>query len=426
MYDEVVRAYEQPIKFVTGFAGSGKSTHLANNADKDTLVLTPTHKTAGVLQAKGMKHVYTIHSVLKLVPTLNKEFRKGQKMQKLKRIGDTDLKDIKHIIIDEFSMINTQIMDMLLEALPDNANVTVYGDPYQLPPVDGEPIDPLAYTDDIQELTTQHRSNAPKVVSTFMRFMYYIKDRSETDLTVNLKKGTLKTFDPKTDRILAYTNKRVLELNAQAAKMLGMPKNISYGETVFANDIEVTYTDGEYFERIYPTCISKGKFKEGSDLQEAIQRTQADLAKYNVSITSYPTCVIDIGEGRYTAYYDLDHYATAKKLKAEVEAAQFDLIDRHNIPRTQKLADWCRQNPRADGVRRRAKAWSAYLNHQNYVFSVRRPFATTVHKAQGSEFSKVFIDQTDMKVSIKKGYYEQYARLMYVALSRAINEVIII
>ena len=151
---EVVSAYEQEIKFIIGFAGSGKSTRLAKMATETTLVLTPTHKAAGVLSRKGVENVGTIHAALKLVPTIDQDFRRGQKLQKLKRMGGVDLADITRVFIDEFSMINTKILDMLLEILPDKAEVTIFGDPYQLPPVDGDKIYPEDYTTDIEHLTT--------------------------------------------------------------------------------------------------------------------------------------------------------------------------------------------------------------------------------------------------------------------------------
>jgi len=57
------------------------------------------------------------------------------------------------------------------------------------------------------------------------------------------------------------------------------------------------------------------------------------------------------------------------------------------------------------------------------VFNLARPYATTIHKAQGQEFSKVFIAQDDIAKALST---DQYQRLMYVALSRAIDEVIFI
>ncbi len=45
-------------------------------------------------------------------------------------------------------------------------------------------------------------------------------------------------------------------------------------------------------------------------------------------------------------------------------------------------------------------------------------FASTVHKSQGQEFSTVFVDKEDIQKSIYRGYYMNYARMMYVAISR--------
>lgn len=429
MYNEIVSAYEQPIKFITGFAGSGKSTHLAQHSDSKTMVLTPTHKAADVLREKGMKHVYTIHSILRLVPTINMNFRRGQKLQKLKKVGDTDLKDITTIIIDEFSMINTQILDLLLELLPGDAQVVIYGDPYQLPPVDGDIIDPLVYTDDIVELNVQYRVTNLPVVETFMRFVDYIREvGTSKNLTMHkdIPHGTLEAFNPETDRILAYTNKRVLELNTQAAQFLKLPEEISVGELIFMNDMLVSIVEPDYVTKVYPACMSKGRLKEGSDLFECTAEIEFNIRKYNTNLSNYEQMTVDIDGQVYQIYYDLDHYATTKKLKHEVEKYQYAVIEEHDLNEDINLSKWCAKHKSAKYVRERGRAWSNYLTHQNLIFNVRRPFATTVHKAQGSEFSTIFIDQQDIKKSIKPGYYEQYARLMYVALSRAIDKVVLL
>ncbi len=174
---EQVSNFDQDIEFVTGFAGSGKSTELAKRATKKTLVMTPTHKAAEVLMDKDVP-AYTIHSVLGLIPTINENFRKGQKIQTLQKIGGTDLKDMTDIFIDEYSMLSTDILDHLLSVLPSHCKVTIFGDAQQLPPVSGEPIDPSYYTDKITKLNTQHRADNPAVVNTFMRFQQYIEDNS--------------------------------------------------------------------------------------------------------------------------------------------------------------------------------------------------------------------------------------------------------
>lgn len=422
---EQVSNFDQEISFILGFAGSGKSTRLAKMADATTLVLTPTHKAAGVLQEKGVVNVYTIHSVLKLVPTLNQNFIPGkQRMQKLKKIGETNLDHIKTVFIDEFSMINQEILDLLLTVLPATCKVVIFGDPFQLPPVDGEPIDPELYTDNIEELTVQHRSEAPHIVETFMRFMQYIKDGSETNLTLNknIKKGTLDGFNPATDRALAFTNNKVLELNTQISSLLGLDTEFAVGDSLLANSLTCEYSE-ESGTKLFPSLISKGKIK--LDNQEGVLK---EIEKFNSlqHIDMYPQCSIVVGGEVYEIYYDMQHYQTQKELKKAVEYWQDYVYKQNNIPEEINLASWCKDNKGAPGVKERARAWSMYLAHSNLVFSLQRPFATTVHKSQGSEFSTIYLAQNDIKQSIMNNYYLNYARLMYVALSRAIHNVIIV
>ena len=154
-------------------------------------------------------------------------------------------------------------------------------------------------------------------------------------------------------------------------------------------------------------------------------KVEADIRKYNTYI-GQPKIVVAIDGVAYNIYYHLDHYSVAKDFKEDVEEAQAQLYKHHSIPEDEKLSDWCKQNRHLSDVMKRAKAWQAYLTHTNLVFDVRRPYARTVHKSQGSEFNTVFISQKDIKKSIRPGYYLQYARLMYVALSRAIHKVVII
>lgn len=420
---EAVSNYRQKIQFIVGFAGSGKSTKLAEIASSDVLVLTPTHKAIAVLEAKGVENVFTIYSVLKLVPTLNQNFRKGQKLQALKRIGGIDLADITKIIIDEYSMIPTSVLDLLLEVLPGEAKIIVMGDPYQLPPVDGEAVDFRDYTTNVMELTTQHRAEAPEVVETFMRFYQWLKDKSEKDLRVNLPIIDTETmtdlFDPKTDRILAFTNKRVIELNSMIEK-----PTLKIGDTILLNGLEATIIEQDLRHMgIYPAMISKGKLKP-----ELRANIELNLNKYNGwdFVEQYPSLNVKIGEQKYTVSYDLDHYAENKSFENNVKEAQYEVIEKNNLDVDIALPKWCRANGSATGVKARGKAWSSFISHRSHIFDLRYPFCTTVHKAQGSEFKTVFIDQKNMKRAVRNGHIEQYVRLMYVALSRAVKKVYIV
>jgi len=401
------------IKFVTGFAGSGKSTELAKRATKTTLVMTPTHRAAEVLMKKGII-AYTIHSVLKLVPTINQNFRKGQKIQNLKMVGDTDLEFITDIFIDEFSMINKDIFDMLLKVIPEACEVTIFGDPYQLPPVSGKRIKPKKYSSDIFELTTQHRAEAPEVVETFMRFVKYIKT-GKGKLNVDLEHGSIDDFNPLTDRALAFTNQKVAAINHEIFK-----------QGKFTGDIIINSLDCKLQEgiakichgKVYPKMLSKGKLFYDPDISEGIEE---NIEKFNTDLSDYKVIPVNIDGETYTIYSDKNHYENSKKFRKNVEKFQHLVVTENNLDKNVDLTKWCRVNRGAKYVKERGQAWSKYMAHKDLVFDVRFSFATTVHKAQGQEFDTVYIAMDDLKKSS-----DMYPRLMYVALSRAIKKVVLI
>jgi len=406
--------YEQDTQFVIGMAGTGKSTELAKRATKSTLVLVPTHKAADVLRGKGIENVYTIHSVLKLVPSLNDNFKR-KLTTRLTQIGKTDLSTIKDIFIDEYSMINQEILDMLMAALPEKCKVTIFGDSYQLPPVTGDPIQPW---EPILELTTQHRSNNPEAVELFTKFADAVRDYTTVNFTPKVTKDWVKMFNPETDRVLAFTNKKVIRLNT----LLSEGKPITYNEPLLMNGMPCEMVKHAINNSsLYPVCMSKGELMlEGKRLL-ASAKANSDIEKYGTDLSAYKKCFVHTDEGEFVIYYDPNHYATELKLKKDVEQAQMKVIKENGLSASEHIPTWCAKNRSASGVRARGKAWSKYLAHRSYVFNLARPYATTVHKAQGSEFSKIFISQSDIRKALDNDIYN---RLMYVAISRGIDELI--
>ena len=408
--------YEQDTEFVLGFAGSGKSTELVKRATSKTLVMVPTHKAADVLIGKGLANVYTIHAVLKLVPSINENFRKKMHT-KLKQVGSTDLSKITDVFIDEFSMINEEILNLLMSVLPSKCKATIFGDPYQLPPVTGEAINPW---EPITELTTQYRSKNDNGTSMFMDFMCSIKDYKQSPQIDYTTDGDWQEqFNPDTDRILAFTNRRVVELN----KMVSGKQEFCCNDELIMNGLPVEMVVSDYNPRLYPSCISKGKLLPTNKLAIATLKADKDIEKWNTQLGMYRQTSIRLDNVNYLIYYDPNHYETEQRLKKDVEKYQKLVIAENKLLLETDIPDWCRKNRGAPHVVARGKAWSKYLAHKGYVFNLAYPYATTVHKAQGSEFSKVFIDQADIAKALST---EQYQRLMYVALSRAIDEIIFI
>lgn len=121
---------KSPLTVITGYAGSGKSTIIAqfirdNNLHDTTSFATFTGKASLILQKQGLPAT-TIHSLVynayRDYKTGRFYFRKKPELDKL-----TDL-----IIVDEISMVPE---DLLNDLLSFNVPIIALGDPFQLEPV---------------------------------------------------------------------------------------------------------------------------------------------------------------------------------------------------------------------------------------------------------------------------------------------------
>ena len=136
--------------FVTGRAGTGKSTilnHLAWSTSKTIAVCAPTGVAA--LNVGGQ----TIHSLLRLPTGIIADHELDQPTELKKMLASIDT-----LVIDEISMVSADLMDAIDRSLRQargkkhdpfgGAQIIMFGDPFQLPPV--PPRDPheRAYYDD--------------------------------------------------------------------------------------------------------------------------------------------------------------------------------------------------------------------------------------------------------------------------------------
>ena len=86
-------------------------------------------------------------------------------------------------------------------------------------------------------------------------------------------------------------------------------------------------------------------------------------------------------------------------------------------------AQWAKQNYDSALARKRSAAWRDFLSFNSTALCLDFAHAMTVHKSQGSTFNTVYVDTNDIH-SAASFSFEQYLKLMYVALSRASNKVI--
>lgn len=407
------------IEYITGYAGTGKSTALlkqlttiAGKDKDDTIVLCPTHKAAHRLLPKipfGIE-IKTIHSLLGWIPAINEN---AEKIEHIDIVAKTDRKieEYNTFIIDEGGMMSEEMFMELVAKIEDARNfdtdgikIYVYLDPYQLLPVKGRQIQ--LDEEFTTKLTTQHRAESPDVVALFTKFVEFLEGTNTKDLKIDFSENVKKVstteavqlFDITKDRLLAYTNEVVGWYNKEISiyngiqsfvgqyVQLGSNPDLVYVEDmidksdVVLSDVVTWYLDNNML--LQNSKIS-AKYME-LEFSTLLKLDGVEFAKVAINGT---TKIVPVVLGIYNAY------SLTKQIKAAA------IKDKKNYK---------------------------FIYALNKAYTMDYKFASTVHKAQGSEFDAVFVDVNDIKKSILPNYYDTYARLMYVALSRAKKKVYII
>jgi len=401
------------INYVTGHAGTGKSTKLIDFllecSPETTVVITPTHK-AGKILVDKLEHrsehyeIKTIHSLLGWVPGINERAEDIRHVDTTIKL-DRELPEYTNIIVDEFSMMSEDMLFDLTSKIDescdydsDHITLTLYGDPYQLPPVKGLPIqtDPTTTT----HLTEQYRAESPDLVELFTKFVRYMEGTNTNDLTVPeshnvMEVDSLLHFGAN-DRLLAYTNEAVGKYNIEIAKKFGIKYWL--GEEVQLGSRLETIVVKAY---MYPTIRTLLEWFDSGTLILQNNKINRKYLQQNLqALLNYPEIQFFMDTDG-AVYPVIAGIGRAYKLRQEVK---------------QKAVD------SQIGTPSRGKSWSKFYAMER-AFTMDYTFASTVHKSQGSEFDTVWIDKKDIQKSIFNNNYNTYARLMYVALSRAKKQV---
>lgn len=125
---------KEPYTCIAGYAGTGKSTLVSHIIDalkispQDVCYAAYTGKASLVLREKGCENSMTMHRLLyysKELPDGTFEHKPRERLEHSYKI----------IVVDEVSMIPIHMWDLLLS---HKTHVIALGDPFQLPPIDGE------------------------------------------------------------------------------------------------------------------------------------------------------------------------------------------------------------------------------------------------------------------------------------------------
>ena len=350
--------------FVTGRAGTGKSTlleHLSWNTSKNVVIAAPTGVAA--LNVGGQ----TIHSLFRLPIGViaDHAIDQGPAVRKLLNAIDT-------LVIDEVSMVNSDLMDAIDRSLrqarqrPHEAfggvQVVLFGDPFQLAPVPGDPEERAYFADryrsmwffdarvwdeaelTIYELATIHRQHELE----FKKLLTAVRHGVVTaDMARRLNEVGARPAPTDGAITLATTNATVTRINAAAlAKLPG--RGLS----------AVAEVSGEFGGRAYP-ADERLELKVGAQVMFLRNDSGGDGRWVNGTIGE----VVKISD---TVMVDVDG-------------------ERHEV----RPATWERYRYSYSAA---TKTLNKDVVAEFTQFPLRLAWAVTIHKSQGKSYDRAIVD----------------------------------
>lgn len=253
---------------IAGYAGTGKtylSSIIAQDlADNRIAFCAYTGKAALVMQQRGMPAT-TIHQLIYNTETKLVPYEDDEGNLKLKKKLVTTLKDHLDpkpaiILVDEASMVDKKIMrDLLSFDIP----IIAVGDPFQLPPVNGDESDMLADPDvTLDEIMRQDEGSAIAYLAEKIRKGRPLQeDESAPGCIWQMPKEIIRDEYQKdmfawADQIIAGRNATVAKVNEQARHWLGFTGKLPVpGDKLICkkNDWNTILVDGKL-----PTALVNG------------------------------------------------------------------------------------------------------------------------------------------------------------------------
>lgn len=325
-----------------------------------------TNKAAEQLARATDCETSTIHSLLGL--TIRQNFRTGQ--EELTRSNSWSIKQDLVIVIDEASMINRQLLGIIRESVL-NCKLIFVSDHCQLGPV-GELRSPIFVQRlPMQELTIPERNaGQPALVQLCEQMRTMVLTGAIRPITPvpgvvdvldasQMEQELAQHFQPGdySARILAFTNNRVKDYNQYVRQLRQQhPQLYAPGELLINN------------ERV----MSNNGHLSANALVRVHQRSQQNQQQ-----------TLDPADRHGTPLEWISHTYHVVTLSGSYHTIQVPEDPEHFQQILKYLA--------------KHKAWTQYFGLKNRYADLRDYSASTVHKAQGSTFTTVFIDLLDFQ-----------------------------
>jgi hypothetical protein len=422
---------------LSGFAGTGKTTIikkiLDENKRKRIVVSAPTHKAKKVVMKTTGQDGETLQSLLGLRPDVDlDDFNPND--PKFNPIAKPKMDNYNFIIIDEASMINEDLFEMIKELAKYIRGIKILfmGDPAQIPPV-GEKesivFDDETGIEDVHQLTQVMRQEDGNplafVYDSLRKNLMVLNGGFERKSAINSKgEGVIFTDDNKKFRlklkefftseeykkdhefvkVIAWRNVTVMKSNKIIREYLfGKKANL-----LEVDDILMAYRsirDSRQFFNIIDNSADYGVMNVG-------KRTENEYKMWGYEVTLRET-LLD-GEFKFQDVFILDH------------------LDHDNLHHYAEMHDFLRDMGKLN--KSKWKDYYAFRRSNLIMITIEefkdgsvRPYgeviakdldygyAITGHKSQGSTYQHVMVLEDDMNLN---PILKERNQIKYVALTR--------
>lgn len=352
---------------------------------REVVMTATTNKAAEVLSLNTGRPSSTIHSFLGL--KVQDDFETGR--SKLSKTKNWTVHQKKIIFIDECSMIDTPLRRYILEGT-HQCKIVYVGDHCQLAPV-METLSPI-YRSNLPffELTEPMRTDKPDLLA----LNNQMRATVETGVfkPIKIVPGIIDHLDGEqmqalvdqlfietetSARLLAYTNKTVVNYNDYIRSLRGLP---------------VEYTVGEILVNNSAIQLPKGMISVEQEVE-----------------------IIALNDKTEMVLIDPKQQVFLEVIHADLETSLGEIyrgvplpVDKEHFTALTKYYG-------------RIKEWVTYFNLKNNYPDLRPRDSCTVHKSQGSSYDISLIDLDDLSSCRNP---DLAARLLYVGISRARHRVV--
>lgn len=335
------------------------------------------------------------------------------------------------IVVDEASMLTQALMNYIRYFTEThNMGFIFVGDRYQLPAV-GEPCDVFDGRMPVVELDTIMRQEADNPIQAWGR---YLRECIKSGAPV----GPLEPHTKEGKGLHNISREMAYEMMTLGAEMGTGEFTVAFTNAV-TDAANMMVRKGTFLTRppmdgelltVGSAIIVSRRREDGGGFEKIVVATTNSMPVYEIDDWDNRIYegIYGLGVRVKTDYDDEDCWFDGliptdlkKYLETEGRLKQDALDLKMEMNATNDPEEWKELD------RNRRAAWGRYYRFKETFFDLRPCFAGTVHKAQGCTFSNVFVDMSDLNIARNVGdptkREEMYARLLYVAITRARNNV---